>query len=100
MIITRRNPFTSEMISREIDVTQHEYDNWLNGQLIQDAMPHLSADEREFIMTGITPEQWDKLFGVDDEEPLDDPDLWIDWPTEYEDFDLTDDYDEDERDAA
>jgi hypothetical protein len=28
-------------------------------------MPHLSADEREFIMTGITPDVWEELFAED-----------------------------------
>lgn len=32
------------------------------GELIQDVFPLLSADEREFLMTGITPEEWDYLF--------------------------------------
>ena len=25
-------------------------------------MPHLSADDREFLMTGVTPEEWDATF--------------------------------------
>jgi len=25
-------------------------------------MPNLSADEREFLMTGITPDEWDEAF--------------------------------------
>jgi hypothetical protein len=29
---------------------------------VQNAMPNLSADEREFIMTGITPTEWDEMF--------------------------------------
>jgi len=33
-----------------------------NGS-IQMAMPHLDADDREFIKTGITPEEWDKYCG-------------------------------------
>ena len=32
------------------------------GQLIQNAFPFLNADEREFLMTGITPEEWDAMF--------------------------------------
>lgn len=28
------------------------------GRLIQDAFPFLSADEREFLLTGMTPEMW------------------------------------------
>jgi len=34
---------------------------WQDGMLIQDAFPMLSVDEREFIMTGLTPEIWDSM---------------------------------------
>ena len=36
------------------------------GKLIQDAFPFLNADQREFLLTGLTPEAWNELFG--DEE--------------------------------
>jgi|TARA_B100000131_G_scaffold240447_1_gene232745 hypothetical protein len=47
----------------DINVTHQQIDAWESGVLIQDAMPHLNADEREFIKTGITPEEWDETFG-------------------------------------
>ena len=40
---------------------------WRKGMNIQDAFPMLNADEREFLMTGITPEEWDDLFGEEEE---------------------------------
>tara|TARA_R100000234_G_C4931634_1_gene148761 strand:+ start:601 stop:747 length:147 start_codon:yes stop_codon:yes gene_type:complete len=46
----------------EIDVTEEQIALWESGVLIQNAMPNLSADEREFIKTGITPEEWDSAF--------------------------------------
>jgi hypothetical protein len=33
-----------------------------NGTLIQDAFSFLTADEREFLMTGTPPQVWDELF--------------------------------------
>ena len=33
-----------------------------NGALIQNAFPRLNADEREFLKTGITAQEWDSLF--------------------------------------
>jgi hypothetical protein len=30
-------------------------------------MPNLSADDREFLMTGTTPEEWDEMFGDDED---------------------------------
>lgn len=41
---------------------------WMNGAFIQRAFPFLNADEREFLMTGITSEEWDKLFPEDDDD--------------------------------
>jgi hypothetical protein len=47
----------------QIPVTQEQLDAWNSGMLAQHAMPHLSEDEREFIMTGITADEWDNAFG-------------------------------------
>jgi calcineurin-like phosphoesterase family protein len=43
---------------------------WLynqEGYHIQDAFPYLTEDEREFILTGITADEWDELFGEEEE---------------------------------
>ena len=34
-------------------------ENWARGQLIQNAFPYLDFDQREMLITGITPEMWD-----------------------------------------
>lgn len=60
MQITKTSMFTGNTATREIPVTQEELDDWASGTLIQDAMPSLSADDREFLMTGATPEEWDR----------------------------------------
>jgi hypothetical protein len=37
--------------------------NWQHkGVLLQNAFPQLDANQREFILTGITAEEWDKIF--------------------------------------
>lgn len=48
-----------------IDVTLDQLADWADGTLMQNAMPNLTLDEREFIMTGITSEEWDSAFGPD-----------------------------------
>lgn len=63
MQITRRSPFSGKVNTLEIPVTQAQIDAWQNGALIQNAMPNLTADEREFIKTGITSQEWDETFG-------------------------------------
>jgi hypothetical protein len=37
-----------------------ELRSWLAGISIQNAMPKTSADDREFLLSGITPSGWDK----------------------------------------
>ena len=48
---------------------------WDEGMLIQDAFPFLTADQREFLMTGTPPEVWDAMFGGDSREDYDADDL-------------------------
>ena len=62
MQITRKSILTSIERTQEINCTQKEYDSWLGGALAQEAFPNLSDDDREFIMTGITSQEWNELF--------------------------------------
>ena len=65
MKITRVSPFSNKKTTLELDVTARQIASWERGELIQDAMPNLTPDEREFIKTGVTPDEWDDIFGVD-----------------------------------
>jgi hypothetical protein len=51
--VRRSNILTGNTSTMEIDVSPMQIFEWQNGKLIQDAMPNVSAEEREFIMTGI-----------------------------------------------
>lgn len=61
MIIVRVSRYTGKTREMEIPVTQEQLDLLSRGVLIQKAMPNLSPDQREFIMTGVTPDEWDKF---------------------------------------
>lgn len=63
MIITRTSPLSGLIHSIQINVSPEQISLWQSGELIQNAMPNLTADEREFIMTGITAEEWESNFG-------------------------------------
>ena len=39
----------------------HEFESGTR-QCIQDVFPYLTADEREFLLTGISPAEWNDLF--------------------------------------
>ena len=63
MLITRKSLISGNINTMSLPITEEQYNAWEQGTLVQDAMPHLSPDEREFIMTGITPEEWADNFG-------------------------------------
>jgi hypothetical protein len=62
MLVTNRSTLSGNTNTREIAITETQYNNWISGMLIQNAMPNLSADDREFLISGITPEEWDEHF--------------------------------------
>jgi hypothetical protein len=64
--------------SHQVKVNMEAYNQWKDGEaLIQDALPELSAAERELLMSQTCGSCWDQLFGsdiddMDDEESSDD----------------------------
>jgi hypothetical protein len=62
MEITKTSIHSGITRTLTLDVTAEEIANWKAGELIQVAMPRLNADEREFIKTGITSQEWDQIF--------------------------------------
>jgi hypothetical protein len=54
------------MNTREIDVTLEQLTYWNDGALIQNVMPNISKQDREFIMTGSTPEDWESMFSEEE----------------------------------
>ena len=63
MLVYRKSPVSGRVNVQEIDVTEAQLKDWESGMLIQNAMPLLTTDEREFIKTGITREEWDSING-------------------------------------
>ena len=68
MLIKRTDPFSLKSNAMEIDVNPEKLYMWDSFErkpgtpLIQDFFPELTDDEREFILTGITPKEWGALF--------------------------------------
>mgnify|MGYP003338829328 CR=1 FL=1 len=69
--LTKKSAFTGK--TRTMSFPQYEQDEFEQrmlayknkGLLIQEAFPGTPADLREFIKTGITPEEWYKFVGTD-----------------------------------
>lgn len=68
MKITRLSPLTKISTTLDLDITPEQWKNFSLGAMIQDAFPNLTPSEREFILTGYTQEDWDKLFPKQEEE--------------------------------
>lgn len=62
MKIVRTSRISGNTNVMYLDITQEALKAWVDGALIQDVMPHLKPEEREFLMTGITPAEWDAMF--------------------------------------
>ncbi len=63
MLIEKQSMLTGVRRIIDMPITYEQFNNWQGGMLIQDAMPDLTDDQREFIVSGITPKEWEKAFG-------------------------------------
>jgi hypothetical protein len=68
----RMSPMTGKMNTRILVLDMADYEKWATGGgLIQNLLPYLSADDREFLMTGILPNEWEELFKESKQEEAD-----------------------------
>ncbi len=66
--VTRTSPVSGLVSTIEVEATAEQIVAWNMGGKVQDCFPHLSADQREFILTGITPVEWEEMFADIPEE--------------------------------
>lgn len=73
LTVVKRSAFSGTMNEMELPITLDRLERWeQSGQLVQDAFPDLTADQREFLISGMLPDEWDDAYG---EEQWDDIDL-------------------------
>ena len=63
--VTRQSAITRKINTMELPITQEHLDMYetVGDILIQDAFPNLNEEQREFILSGITPQEWNDTFG-------------------------------------
>ena len=64
--LEKKSPKTGKVNSMTLATTKEALDEYYGGtsaRYVQDIFPNLTSDEREFIMTGYTPKDWEELFG-------------------------------------
>ena len=60
--LTKTSILTGKVNTMTLPITQDQLDLYNNTKInIQDVFPNLDSGQREFIKTGITQEEWDKL---------------------------------------
>jgi hypothetical protein len=52
----------------QVTVKESAYHAWQKGALIQNVMPELNADQREFLISGYSPEGWNIAMGAEPED--------------------------------
>lgn len=57
------NRLTRQYNEMDLDVTEEQLARHAGGELVQNVFPHLSAEEREFLITGMTPAEQKEIFG-------------------------------------
>ena len=67
MLVTKKSLVSGNTSTMDIDVTDDQLARIETGrELIQNIVRDLSPDEREFLKSGITPQEWDDMFGEDE----------------------------------
>lgn len=67
--VTARSAFSNKFHTRRMEMNLPDYERWMQtGEPIQNVLPRLSPDDREFLLTGVTPEEWDEAFKKPDDE--------------------------------
>lgn len=69
MLLTKASLLSGRTTTREIGLSERELEAYYESdELIQRMYPHLSPEDREFVMTGITPEEWNRFREESDDE--------------------------------
>lgn len=69
MLVTRKSNITGIEHTMDLPVTSEQVAQLESGSgYVQSIFPCLNADQREFLLTGITPEEWDEFVGEEPEE--------------------------------
>jgi len=63
--VTRQSVLTRQMNTMELPILQEHLDIYdkIGGFNVQDIFPQLDAEQREFLINGVTPQEWTKYIG-------------------------------------
>ena len=71
MFVTKTSMISGESKTLWVEgLTQDMLKAWEGGALIQDALAGIPQELREFVMTGVSPDEWNRTFPEEEEEEL------------------------------
>jgi hypothetical protein len=62
MLVTKQSAITGIIRTLDLDITEDQYKAWESGTMIHLAFPNLTADQREFLLTGATDDDWNSMY--------------------------------------
>jgi len=67
--VTRISPVTGKTNTLQLNISSDDYERWKTGDfLIQNIFPHLTDDEREFIISGCLPGEFELWVGQEESD--------------------------------
>lgn len=69
MKITKLSNVSGISHTMDIPIDPVKYQKWVedcNAPYVQNYFPELTSSQREFLLSGITDEEWDEIFGKDE----------------------------------
>jgi hypothetical protein len=64
LTVTIMSPVSKKYHTMTLPITLEEWEEWQSGRFIQIVWPHLTDAIREWLMTGITEQEWNRVFHV------------------------------------
>jgi hypothetical protein len=64
-LFTRKSAWSGKINTLAIAMTQEQYEELMspNHRHLQDLLPHCTPEQREFLISGVTPQEWRELTG-------------------------------------
>ena len=68
--VTRQSVLSRKFNTMELPITQEDLDRYdtIGGLHVQNVFPHLDAGQREFLINGVTPDEWTKYIGEEEND--------------------------------
>jgi len=68
MKVTRQSMASGKTRTKDLPITPVQYVKYIRGEgHVQDIMPDLPPEDREFLISGVTQEEWEELYGKEEE---------------------------------